>query len=68
MAVCPALQQRQAVEQADAINSILAGLPMAKTADPVHTTSMLRMLGSLQQLSQCTGQQISTQTDMDLGR
>ena len=56
------------MQQAEAIDSILAGLPMTRAADPVHTTSMLRMLGSLQQLSQCTGQQIAAQTDLDLDR
>lgn len=52
----------------DAINRILAGLPLPPHADPAHMANMLRLLGSLRHISQCPAQQLAAHTGLDAAR
>ena len=57
-------QQEQVVTTAEAVAQVLLGLPLPSGTDRGHQINMLRMLGSIQQLSQLSIAHIIAHTDL----
>ncbi|PRW44579.1 hydantoinase subunit beta [Chlorella sorokiniana] len=60
-------QQAAAVESGEAVTQVLLGLPLPADVpeDALHQAAMLRMLGSLQEISQRRPEEITALTDLD---
>ncbi|KAI3428507.1 hypothetical protein D9Q98_007331 [Chlorella vulgaris] len=58
-------EQAHVAATSEAVNHVLLGLPLPGDGDAAHHANMLRMLGSLQHISQRHGEEIAAHTDID---